>query len=417
MRLQDEDDQRAREDSAGLLLTLTNDKMNHAMAGPICIPALIAGCSDPSHVVQERCAGSLWNLSDYKENALLIARYGGVQALTRLLQHGGDFAKEEACGALWTLVDDETNTSLVVLSGALGPLVKMLDLDRTSSFMQENASGCLWNLSASAGARKLLMDDHDIIPSLVRLLREGSIISKENVFGILAHLFIDSEKAKKDMIGRKGLQRIVQAIMFAPSIACKENATMALMEIARKDPVVQFQLAQEGAITALLKLLVHGGEMSIKIKAAEAIKILGELPANKKQLSELGTVPEVLRMLEQAKRTREERLLLTTSVSTLDKTAADSVTAFIIPDPNFHLDDIGSFKRYVHFDSAVLDSGLEMMIAKRMQQDEEELAVSSTTHDSPDLIGEGVLNPLEPECATTGLDDENRPSISTTASV
>ena len=86
--------------------------------------------------------------------------------------------------------------------------------------------------------------------------------------------------------------------------------------------------------------------------------MLAQVPENAVQLSELGSVPDVLRILEQAKQTHDLR-----KSHNDEDVIVFRVPARVLMDDNLHPDDLLVQKQYVHFDSALLDSGLEEMVA------------------------------------------------------
>jgi hypothetical protein len=111
----------------------------------------------------------------------------------------------------------------------------------------KNASGCLWTLSTSSSTRKFLMQNEKAIPSLWELLCDGSLISRENVFGIFSHLLVDSPLARERILMKQGaITKIVQGVMFGVTYTSKENAALCVLALSDKNEQVQLQFADEG---------------------------------------------------------------------------------------------------------------------------------------------------------------------------
>ena len=153
----------------------------------------------------------------------------------------------------------------IASAGAIPPLVGLLSGDMGDE-AQEEAAGALLALAETEQSRRLMTDAGGIAP-LVLLL--GSLNDKARGYAEGALVRLSIEKSTRVII----IQRLVGMLLPDTTSAAKEQATAALVNLARESTENRMSILEAGAIPKLLSLLEEGATKVVE----NAVSALSQL--------------------------------------------------------------------------------------------------------------------------------------------
>ena len=277
-------------------LSANNPSTQQAVAEQGAIGPLIALLRTENSRSPEYAAAALSELSCIPSNKVAIDEGGGIPPLVALLGDGHPLqaSKRYAAATLARLavqeelpaqpqktlerdspVPDQQPARLkadeIADAGAIPPLVGLLSGEMGEE-AQEEAAGALVALAESIQCRRLINEAGGIAP-LVLLLGSTNERTRTHAEGGLVRLSI--EKATRVII----IQRLVGMLDSGNTTAAKEQATAALVNLARESTENRMSILEAGGIPKLLELLKESSAKVIE----NAVSALSKLAYQNKK--------------------------------------------------------------------------------------------------------------------------------------
>eukprot|EP01001_Neometanema_parovale_P006247 NODE_261_length_2807_cov_87.258197_g245_i0.p1 GENE.NODE_261_length_2807_cov_87.258197_g245_i0~~NODE_261_length_2807_cov_87.258197_g245_i0.p1 ORF type:complete len:820 (+),score=152.23 NODE_261_length_2807_cov_87.258197_g245_i0:102-2561(+) len=300
------------------------------------IATLIELLNSTHESVQENAAGGLWNCAVDSENKKLVRELGGLQPLIQLLSSSNPAIVENASGTLWNCAAIAENRCALRKLGGIQPLLMLL-WSRNEN-IQENGAGairnCSFNDQNKIAYRELggiqmfveLLDktsfpvlekiistllicsinaeNKDCIrqcggfPKLLHCLSHSEVCIREKALGILRNCSTTADN-RVALIQCHGIPRLVQVLNNAPDTLTepmKEYAAASLWNLARDD-TSKATAREEGAMTALVRLLQDSGEAVVE-NAAGALLSLTINADNRDHIRKINGVNHLVSLLK-----------------------------------------------------------------------------------------------------------------------
>ena len=253
--------------------------------------------------VKERAAMFLRSLTEQAkglggpqdaENAELIARVGGIKALVTLTVIGSPVAQKHACAALANIANHHVSNQEAILdAGGVLPIATALRAG--DSGLQEQAAKAVSCVSQLEASRRAFIKV-SAIPSLVKLLKDASTDTQVHASMALANL-ADRNPEGQSTIARTGaLQLLIDQLGSGKSQEAVANAVAKLCfdhednqaEVARLDGIPK--------LVALLNVV----SAEAQARAAQAIAALasGNQRHEKDMISKAGGIRPLLALIE-----------------------------------------------------------------------------------------------------------------------
>uniref|UniRef100_A0A1J3HQG6 RING-type E3 ubiquitin transferase n=1 Tax=Noccaea caerulescens TaxID=107243 RepID=A0A1J3HQG6_NOCCA len=215
--------------------------------------------------IQADAVTCLLNLSINDNNKSLITDSGAIEPLIHVLKTGSEEAKENSAATLFSLSVIEENKTKIGEAGAIEPLVDLLGNGRLRG--KKDAATALFNLSIHHD-NKTKVIEAGAVRYLVELMDPGAGMV-ERVVVVLANLA--TVKEGKIAIGEEGgIPLLVEAVELG-SARGKENASAALLQLCMHSPKFCNIVIREGAIPPLVAL-TKTGTARAKEKAQNLLK-------------------------------------------------------------------------------------------------------------------------------------------------
>ena len=252
----------------GLLVTGTTDRSQEYVAG-----ALAALCSkhmDNRQMIAKRLVGLLGSSavktsdraervlstcssfsSDSAANQVALAKLGGITPLITWLNHITVTTAAKAAHAVLCLATDNATTqTFIAKSDAIPPLITLVA--KSSAEAQEYAARALWHLGSQSENRQLITDGGGIKPLIGMLGADGDV---------------------------------------AP-----ELAAVILGRLARSNPDVAVEIAEQGGIMPLVKL-AEAGLPGAQQQAASVLAELALVPKNRDMIANAQGIQPMINLL------------------------------------------------------------------------------------------------------------------------
>ena len=295
------------EAAAGLrLVALTSAKANSNVT-----QELVKLLASDEEAVRQRASETLRSIAAEDNTASnqkkkTVKTTGGGGPLVNLLKDGlKDDNTEAQEYALWSLssITDAASREEIVQAGGIKPLITSLVGGKLSAVAQEHAAVVLSGLAPVEDNAKAIRDANGIDP-LVLLLIVGNMEAKEHAASTLAQLALRADAALS--IAKAGAISAFVTWLVDPSLGPPGVAASALSDIALDSSDTQSQIAEEGAISPLVAMVlasssatVNASLLKLANKAAGAIATLAkDNIINQITVAEEGGIPPLVGLLK-----------------------------------------------------------------------------------------------------------------------
>ncbi|MCO5573758.1 hypothetical protein L7F22_027532 [Adiantum nelumboides] len=243
-----------------------------AGAIPFLVPLLLS--KDPK--TQEHAITALLNVSLYEQNKALIMAAGALDAIVHVLKKGANMeSRENAAAALFSLsVVNKYKVEIGNTPLAIPSLIRLLMEGSTRG--KKDAASALFNLSIFEG-NKAKVVEADAIPVLVHLLTDEMACITDDALAVLAVL-APCVEGLAEMKKTQAIPLLVDLVGFG-STKGKENSIAVLLALCKTggEEVVRSVLSLPSALPYLERLLSSGTPRA-KRKANALMKILVRPP-------------------------------------------------------------------------------------------------------------------------------------------
>ncbi|RLN90695.1 hypothetical protein BBJ28_00023488, partial [Nothophytophthora sp. Chile5] len=319
---------RQKENAAEVLSRLADGNDANRIAICAQLVALVRGGTDSQ---KEKAAEVLSRLADGNNmNRIAIAQEGGIAPLVALVRDGTDSQKENAAEALGRLADgNNMNRIAIAQEGGIAPLVALVR-DGTD-WQKENAAEALGRLADGNNMNRIAIVQEGGISPLVALVRDGLATGLR----ILAELTKDPS-VRSIVLKLSVVKDLLDVVRDSPTEANREPASIILMHLVEEskpffkqlEPVSKLQgyhraITEAGLIPSIvlnaqiiskkhqrkkrirdknafsvLVSISETKECKSAIAQAEGIATLVAIYQSIKEMSEDGTDPAVLHVID-----------------------------------------------------------------------------------------------------------------------
>ncbi|KAL6007352.1 hypothetical protein ACLOJK_032849 [Asimina triloba] len=215
-------------------------------------------------------------------NKIKIVDAGALGPLVTFLQLPSSNLRDHATAALLTLSASASNKSIISSSGAIPPLVEILREGTPQS--KVDALLALYNLSTLPDNLHTILSVHAISP-LISVLKSCKKSSKlaEKCTALLESL-LSFDEARNELTAEEGGVLTIVEVLEEGSLQSREHAVGALLTMCESDRCrFREAILKEGAIPGLLELTVQGTPES-QTKARTVLRLLRDSPSPRSEL-------------------------------------------------------------------------------------------------------------------------------------
>ncbi|KAJ0985721.1 hypothetical protein J5N97_004077 [Dioscorea zingiberensis] len=262
-------------------LTKTSTKHRRQLSGAI--EPLVSMLRDGGRECGEAAILALLNLAVKDErNKVKIVDSGALGPLISFLQSTDMNLQEYATAAVLTLTASSTNKPTITAAGAIPILVKIVEDGNTQAKI--DAVMALFNLSTSPDNLNTILSTQPI-PPLINLLKSCKKSSRaaEKCIALLESL-LSFDDAKNALTSEEGGVLTVVEVLEEGSLHSRECAVGALLTMCESDRCRYREvILNEGVIPGLLELTVQGTPKA-QSKARTLLKLLRNSPYPRPEL-------------------------------------------------------------------------------------------------------------------------------------
>lgn len=228
----------------------------------------------------EAATEALENLGRHSANQDAVAQVNTVYANVQKLKSDMVSDAKAAAEALLNACEDEDDDileRLVIKLGGMTPVMKLLD-----GAAEEDAAGLLMLLvNVGDSVIRTLVEHPSAIPSLVRILRNGTAPAQADAAGVFrnaSHL----EACSKLMAEKGAIEGLVD-LLRSPGPTRQRRAAGALANLASHSEELRAAVGKAGALGPLVELKASDHD-DVAEAAADALDNLGLNDANKEEI-------------------------------------------------------------------------------------------------------------------------------------
>ena len=244
----------------GLLATLAEvnkPSVNEAIGGEGIIPALIPLLGSERSGTQEVAAKALWRISQSDENQLTVAHEGGIPPLVALLETAPEATQIYAAAAVEALARNSVENQNALIKARVVPhLVALLSSNRAAA--QDHAVGALLCLASEDGSRA----SEAVARRLVTVLDAKHASSQSKAASALAELACRSVATRTAIMKAGAIPSLVRLLgdgSRAGDGTPQQLAALVLTDLARSDDSHDV-IASAGGIAPLVAMLSSKSE-------------------------------------------------------------------------------------------------------------------------------------------------------------
>ncbi|KAL1317196.1 hypothetical protein HN51_069300 [Arachis hypogaea] len=233
-------------------------------------------------------------------NRSCLVEAGSVSHLLKMLSLRDSSAQENAIAALLNLSKYPKSRALMAESLGLALIVRVLK-NGLKIEARQHAAAVLFYLASDAEYRKLIGEEPDAIPSLVRLIKDGSDRTKKNGLVAMYGILMNQHENHKRVLAAGAIPLLIDilrtcekedlltdSLAILATLAEKSDGAMAILQWGVLHIAVQIlssstsRMGKEHCVTLLLSLSMHGG-VDVVADLVKSTSLMGSLYS---QLSE-----------------------------------------------------------------------------------------------------------------------------------
>ncbi|KAM7279704.1 hypothetical protein ACFE04_006838 [Oxalis oulophora] len=226
-----------------LNLAVKDDENKATIVSSGALQPLISFLQSQSSTLQEYATALLLTLSAYTPNKPIIAAFGAIHFIVEIIRDGCPQAKIDAVMALYNLSSHENNIKIILETKPVPSIINVLANHKKTSKTAEKCTALLEILLRCEEGRSALISEESGLFSIVEVLENGALISREYAVGAL--------------------------LTMCESNICKYRES----------------ILREGVIPSLLELTIEGTPTS-QSKARTLLKLLRDFPCAKSNMLE-----------------------------------------------------------------------------------------------------------------------------------
>ncbi|XP_077243998.1 uncharacterized protein LOC143884364 [Tasmannia lanceolata] len=166
---------------------------------------LISFLQSPSSNLREYATAALLTLSASADNKPTISASGAIPLLVDVLRDGNPQSKVDALMALYNLSTLPDNLHIILSVRVISPLINLLKSSKKSSKAAEKCSALLESLLGFDEARTALTAEEGGVLTLVEVLEDGSLQSREHAVGALLTMCESDRCRYREAILKEGV--------------------------------------------------------------------------------------------------------------------------------------------------------------------------------------------------------------------
>lgn len=237
------------------------------------IPFLVTLLGSQDSRIQEHAVTTLFNLSIFDNNKILIMAAGAVDSIVEVLESGKTMeARENAAAAIYSLsMVDELKVHIGGRPRAIPALVRLLK--EGTSIGKKDAASALFNL-AVYNPNKVSAVKAGAVAVLVELLMDDKAGITDDALAVLASLLGCSEGLEEIRNSRALVPLLIDLLRFG-SVKGKENSITLLLGLCKEEgEVVARRLLANPRSIPSLQSLASDGSLRARRKADALLRLL-----------------------------------------------------------------------------------------------------------------------------------------------
>ncbi|XP_047154277.1 U-box domain-containing protein 1-like [Vigna umbellata] len=237
------------------------------------IPFLVTLLGSQDSRIQEHAVTTLFNLSIFDNNKILIMAAGAVDSIVEVLESGKTMeARENAAAAIYSLcMVDELKVHIGGRPRAIPALVGLLK--EGTSIGKKDAASALFNL-AVYNPNKVSAVKAGAVSVLVELLMDDKAGITDDALAVLASLLGCSEGLEEIRNSRALVPLLIDLLRFG-SVKGKENSITLLLGLCKEEgEVVARRLLANPRSIPSLQSLASDGSLRARRKADALLRLL-----------------------------------------------------------------------------------------------------------------------------------------------
>ncbi|XP_020572157.1 U-box domain-containing protein 4-like [Phalaenopsis equestris] len=264
-------------------LTKTSSKNRRQLAGAV--EALVSMLRSEIPEEAQAAVLALLNLAVKDErNKIKIVQAGALYSLCDFLKSSDPILQEYATTSIYTLSASSMNKTPICAAGAI-PLLIMVLTDGTPQ-AKIDAAASLFNLSTVKENLSSILSSHPIPPiiSLLKSIKKSSKTAEKCCALLESLLSFDELGTAAALTSVEGGVLTVVEVLEDGSVVSKEHAVGTLLKMCKSDRKRYREIIlNEGVIPGLLELTVQGTPTA-QVKAREMLQLLRESPYPRREL-------------------------------------------------------------------------------------------------------------------------------------
>jgi len=255
------------------LLAKTSTVNRSVIAEVGAIPFLVTLLGSQDSRMQEHAVTTLFNLSIFDNNKILIMAAGAVDSIVEVLESGKTMeARENAAASIYSLsMVDELKVQIGGRPRAIPALVGLLK--EGTSIGKKDAASALFNL-AVYNPNKVSVVKAGAVPVLVELLMDDKAGITDDALAVLALLLGCSEGLEEIRNSRALVPLLIDLLRFG-SVKGKENSITLLLGLCKEEgEVVARRLLANPRSIPSLQSLAADGSLRARRKADALLRLL-----------------------------------------------------------------------------------------------------------------------------------------------
>ncbi|XP_058087432.1 U-box domain-containing protein 4 [Magnolia sinica] len=234
---------------------------------------LIGFLRSPSSNLREYATAALLTLSASAMNKPTISSSGAIPLLVNILRDGTPQSKVEALMALYNLSTLPDNLDIILSVQAIPPLINLLKSCKKSSKTAEKCSALLESLLGFDEARNALTAEEGGVLTIVEVLEDGSLQSREHAVGALLTMCESDRCRFREAILKEGAIPGLLELTVQGTPKSQTKAKM-LLQLLRDSPYPRSEL-QADTIENIVSNIVS--QIDGDDRCGKAKKMLAEM--------------------------------------------------------------------------------------------------------------------------------------------
>ncbi|XP_073006698.1 U-box domain-containing protein 9-like [Typha latifolia] len=224
--------------------------------------------------LREHAAAALLTLTACSSNKPTISAAGAIPPLIKILRDGSSQAKMDAVVALYNLSTLPDNITMMLQAKSIPPLISLLKSCKKSSRPGERIVALLESMLNFDEGRNGLVAEEGGVLTLVEVLEEGSLQSKEHAVGALLSLCESNRCKYREIILREGVMPglLELTVLGTPK---SQSKARALLQLLRNSPYKRSEFEAADTLENIVSNIVS--KIDHEDRTGKAKKMLAEM--------------------------------------------------------------------------------------------------------------------------------------------